>query len=166
VYGGIYRSALAMASLSKSIAIAPFFGGLFRDKSCPPCRWNKGQQGHAKTSHTWCIPWLFYVAKEFGDVNIVANWFDVRCLSHYFCQWCVHSTIHATCENWWDQLVSQKIICSTFFILLLVYNPAWCCDILKYLFIWIHMPINCSGSERGSARCRCSNDVVLWLERR
>jgi hypothetical protein len=35
-------------------------------------------------------------------------------------------------------------------ISILVDNLTRCCRILKYFFMWIHMPISCSESERGS----------------
>jgi hypothetical protein len=42
----------------------------------------------------------------------------------------------------------------------LVYNPVQCCCIWKYLFMWIHMPINCPGSKRWSVSS--SPWVLLW----
>jgi hypothetical protein len=39
----------------------------------------------------------------------------------------------------------------------------WCCEILKYLFIWIHMLISCSRSERESASSLLWVSLCRWM---
>jgi hypothetical protein len=145
--------------LSRGVIHVPVAISLYKDMSCNA----SSHYTHMLPLHlhiTHALPSLQHVSlpdPRMERASILQLWLESKAGNFFGAEHIWKEMLGLSWQHceWWCKLVYLKFIKCwlqwQYYSNILVYNPARCCGISKYLFTWIHMSISYSGNERGSA---------------